>query len=425
MGTVRTSTTGTRYVAQRARHPISGRLALRPQEGWAPSTLRLASPHPLKACQVRLFDVAEPARTVAEVASDLDGRFAFTAEQVAGRDPLRLGLDVVAWSHGRGRVCYESSATPWSFRVAAENVGGAPPDVVEALGPGLSIEVPSAAQRAVRVYGAEKETLTAGTEQHSVARAFFAYVVLLELRSLYWAAGWKDGTLPPSPGVTVLYPAEGTWYMSDWRMIFLSGRPQDGATLAELGQRRFEFSPSWLAHEFGHHLFFAGLPADTAKVYGDHLWMRRQPASAESDEDFYRGLHLDFIEGYATFTAQALLRSPLYEPGTGGSGYVTRDMERPACSTGLGDGATAGYLWDLIDRASGEAGDDLTLTFTQVHTELLRFGRAVGPGHLSAPKFHEHLAQSGLPVSREQLEQNLLRNDLQRTHADWKARGGL
>lgn len=422
MTTGRTSTTGTRYAARPTRHPIAGRLTLRLQAGWAPSTLRLADPCPLKACRVRLFEVDDPTRVLAEVASDLDGRFAFTREQLAGRDPLRLGLTVVAWSHGRARVCHEATGTPWSFRVAAQDLDGAPPDVVDALGPGMSIEVPAAATRPLRVYGAS-ETLTGATEQHSCARAFFAYALLLEMRAFYWAAGWKDGLLPASPGVTVLYPAEGTWYRSDWRVIFLAGRPPDGVTTGELGARRFDYSPSWLAHEYGHHLFFAGLPADAAMVGGDHQW-RRDRVAGESDDDFYRGLHLDFAEGYATFTAQAFLCTPLYAPGTGGSGYVTRDLEAPACSTGLGDGATAGYLWDLIDRTSGEAGDDVTLTFAQVHAELVRFGRAVGSGHMSLPKFHEHLAGCGLPVTREQLRRNLVRNDLEATHADWRARGG-
>jgi len=118
MGTSRTSTTGTNYTAQPQRYPVSGRITLQLEAGWIPASLPMENPHPLKACRVRLFEVGDPARTLREVASDYRGRFGFTREELGGRDLGQLGLEVVAWNHGRVRVCHESSETPWSFRVA-------------------------------------------------------------------------------------------------------------------------------------------------------------------------------------------------------------------------------------------------------------------------------------------------------------------
>jgi hypothetical protein len=387
----------------------------------------MENPQPLKACRVRLFAVEDPTQVLKEVPTDYRGRFGFEAADLGGRDVGQLGLEVVAWNHGRIRVCYESSHTPWSFRVAAQDVGEGPPDVLDVLGPRMEIEVPEVFRRDVRVYNGDARALTRGTELHSGKRAFFAFCLLLQMRSFYWQGGSKDRVYPRAAGATVIYPASYSYYRPRYQVIYLDGHHDPngdgGNKLSELPDRRFDFSSSWLAHEFGHHLYAAAMPNAHVED-GTHRWERNeQPPTGSGDSNytrFIRGLHLDFSEGYATFVGQAFLATTLYEQGTPSSGERgAHDMETPACSSGFGDGATAGYLWDLIDRGA-EAGDDLSLSFAQVHAELARFGGVIGDGYLSLPRFHEHLLQSDLPVTQAQLERNLVRNQLKPIYDAWK-----
>ena len=44
----------------------------------------------------------------------------------------------------------------------------------------------------------------------------------------------------------------------------------------------------------------------------------------------------------------------------------------------------------------------------------------MGKGYLSLPRFHEHLLQGDLPLTREQLDRNLVRNELKPTYDAWK-----
>ena len=398
-------------------HPVAGRLLL-PNPGWFPAGME--DPYPLHRPLLRLYHQAEPATAVAWTHGDDRGRFHFTGEQVGERPLHELGVEVYAKSEGRVEVCFESVHRRWSFRVAPfeSPAPGATepstPEVLDILGPDLEVSVPSFS-RASRLWSTADRPprLSDVVEEHDGRRPFFAYSLVMQMRSWLWNQGEGGRAFLRGRSVPVIYPATSSWYDPMGRVFLDAGRP---------GTSRYEFKNSWLAHEYAHHIFFSACP-HAPRTGGAHHWVEpgRAAALRATDERacraFLYGVSRDFAEGFASFVGQSFLRTSRYEDERG-----TTDVERPArddeghpCR--YGDWATTAYLWDLADPADD---DPAALGVDAVLRALADYGRERRNRYITLPGFHEHLVASGA-CPRDVADAVLRQNGLEQVLSDWRA----
>lgn len=407
----------------RAGTRIGGVVRLPDQDASFPRGME--DPFPLPNMRVRLFDLAAPDADVAATTTNARGRFSFTAEEVGERDPAGLGLEVLASSPGCLTVCREDRDTPWSFRVAGQDVAGAAPEVTAALGPRMELDVPTFTASA-RVWRMTGDAVRGEPEQHQGNRAFHAFAVLMRMRSWLWNQGANTAHFSwIRRQVWAIYPSDMSWFNPRLRQLHLdSPGPRDDGH----GQRP-DFNNSWLAHEFGHVLWLACAP-DAAQVAGSHAGVvsdarrcdrtRLHDANARraalEQARFRYGLAIDFSEGFATFVGQSFLGSSRYEDER-----TTHDLERsPACQ--YGDWATASYLLDLVDDGAGGRSDDegVALGFCNVVGAFEQFAQERGAGRfLVLPDFHEFLLGHDVRAFMQRADEVLEQNRLGQVRRDW------
>ncbi|MGE0707772.1 MAG: hypothetical protein AB7N76_13330 [Planctomycetota bacterium] len=385
--------TGRRRTART--HPFAGQVLFEGRPGELPRGME--DPFPLKLCTVRLVDPATypGGPPVATQLTDGRGRFAFARDELAGRRPTDLLLEVVATNPRGLHLCHGADRTPWAFLS------------LEPAGHQMRITVPEDEWASVELWSTYPHVQPTGLqEEHSLRQAFRAFAVLTQMRAWLWNGGADSRVYPWVRRTNVVYPATSCFYLDG--DVFLGAATRRGM------RREYQYSLSGLAHEFGHHVVAAAAPRAPIPG-GQHGWTAELPAAGAPASLLRQRLAMDFSEAYATFIGQSFLGDRTYSYVDG----ERHDLETPppACA---GDWPTAGYLWDLTDGAYDV--DRVELPFGDVHRELAAFAAARGHRVLTLPDFHEHLKRSTrLSASAADLDVLLARNNLDEAYRRWGA----